>query len=52
MFAGGFLTNETSGSVEVPEEAMEVLAPVLETMVVESDMGSSTPVLEVVAAER
>lgn len=32
MSAGGLLPGETSGTVEIPEEMMEFLAPVLEVI--------------------
>lgn len=51
MSTGGLLPGETGCTAEVPEEAMEFLAPVLETMVAEEATESSIPGPEVVAFE-
>lgn len=48
VFTGGLLPGETSGTFEVQEEAMEFWLPILDTTVVEREVGSSIPVWEVV----
>lgn len=52
MFTWGLLLGGTSGTTKVPEEAMEVVALVLEMMVTEKEMESSVLDLEVVAGEK
>lgn len=39
MFEGALLSGKTNGATEVPKEAMEVLAPVLDTMLAKREMG-------------
>lgn len=51
MSVGGLLPGKMSNPTEATEEAMEALAPILETMVAEKQLESSTPVPKVVGIE-
>lgn len=52
IFARGLLLGEASGSIGIPEEMKEVLAPVLETPIIEEEMRGSVPNPEVVSTKK
>lgn len=52
MFVGGLFWGGTTGSAEIPKEAMESSASVLETMATEKDMESSVPTSNLIAHEK